>query len=79
MRRAGDVVGAAQGLAVLRVGAGDEDSFPDVGTEVVDESLSEVGRVVDVFGPVSRPFLAVSPNEGVDPAALIGAKLYARN
>lgn len=90
MRRAGEVVRTAQGLAILRV---PEDVGPDpegvdrdspaldgivgIGTEVVDDSLSTVGRVVDVFGPVARPYLAVSPDRG-DPAGLIGDRLYVR-
>jgi RNA-binding protein len=45
---------------------------------VVDEDLEEVGRVVDVFGPVERPFLAVSPDDGVSPALLLDRPLYAR-
>lgn len=75
MRRLGEVVRTAQGLAVLRC-PGDEP--PDVGTEAVDEQLNLVGQVVDVFGPVSRPYVAVSPNEDVALASLLGKKLYAR-
>lgn len=88
MRRAGEVVRAAQGLAILRV---DEDDAPDpasvdrdhprlgdlpgIGTGVVDSSLTQVGRVVDVFGPVARPYLAVKPSHR-DPASMLGDRLY---
>lgn len=75
MRRVGEVVRTAQGLAVLRTQDGDH---PDFGTDVVDESLDDVGRVVDVFGPVERPYVAVSPAEDVRPATLLGDALYAR-
>jgi RNA-binding protein len=75
MKRVGEVVRTAQGLAVVRCPA---DEHPDVGTEVVDERLADVGEVVDVFGPVDRPYLAVSPRDGVDLPALLGEKLYAR-
>ncbi|WP_227354855.1 H/ACA ribonucleoprotein complex subunit GAR1 [Haladaptatus salinisoli] len=75
MRRLGQVVRTAQGLAIVR-SPGEE--HPDLGTEAVDESLRTVGRVVDVFGPVERPYLAVSPDEGTRLAALVGSKLYAR-
>jgi len=75
MRRAGEVVGTAQGLLVAR---SPDESYPDVGTELVDEELTTVGRVVDAFGPAARPYLAVKPAEGVSPAALLGARLYAR-
>lgn len=75
MRRAGDVVRTAQGLAVVR--APDADHV-DIGAAVVDEDLDDVGRVVDVFGPVERPYLAVTPAEGRRLATLVGKTLYAR-
>jgi len=75
MRRVGDVVGVAQGVAVVRAPDGDH---ADIGTPVVDEDLSDCGRVVDVFGPVARPYLAVSPGEGIHLPALVGSPLYAR-
>lgn len=100
MRRVGEVVRTAQGLAIVRVpepadegasgaqtgsgsgresgGATGESDSPRIGTAVVDENLDDVGRVVDVFGPVDRPYLAVSPAAGVVEARLLGAKLYAR-
>lgn len=75
MERLGEVVRTAQGLLILRT---PDDATPDIGTTAVDESLDEVGRVVDVFGPVSRPYVAVSP-DGDDPlATMLGEKLYAR-
>jgi RNA-binding protein len=82
MRRVGAVVRTAQGLAVLRAdddGSGASDEYRDeIGTVVVDDSLEDVGRVVDVFGPVSRPFLAVTPDDDVHLPSLVGATLYAR-
>ncbi|WP_049911049.1 MULTISPECIES: H/ACA ribonucleoprotein complex subunit GAR1 [Halorubrum] len=75
MRRVGTVVRTAGGLAIARAEAGAEP--PRIGSSVVDESLATVGRVVDVFGPVDRPYVAVTPNDD-DLAALVGGKLYAR-
>ncbi len=75
MKRVGEVVRTAQGLAVLR---SPDEEYPDLGTEVVDQDLDPVGRVVDVFGPVERPYVAVSPADGVAIAGLLGEKLYAR-
>jgi RNA-binding protein len=63
-------------LVVVRVTAVDD--VPPIGTAAVDESLSEVGRIVDVFGPVDRPYLAVSPVDHVRLPDLLGTKLYAR-
>jgi RNA-binding protein len=77
MRRAGTVTRTAQGLLVVRCEGAD---YPDIGSECVDEGLDAVGRVVDVFGPVERPYLAVSPaEERADRAALlVGETLYVR-
>ncbi|WP_121823552.1 H/ACA ribonucleoprotein complex subunit GAR1 [Halostella salina] len=75
MERLGEVVRTAQGLLILRV---PDDETPDIGTEAVDESLDRVGRVVDVFGPVSRPYVAVSPDDDRRLALMLGEKLYAR-
>jgi RNA-binding protein len=75
MKRVGEVVRTAQGLAVLR---SPDEEYPEIGTGVVDQDLTEVGRVVDVFGPVERPYLAVSPVDSVSVPALLGEVLYAR-
>jgi RNA-binding protein len=75
MRRVGEVVRTAQGLAVARC---PDDEPADLGTEVLDQDLETVGRVVDVFGPVDRPYVAVSPAAGVALPGLLGEKLYAR-
>lgn len=75
MRRVGDVVRVAQGLAIVRA-PGDE--VPDIGVDVVDESLEAVGTVVDVFGPIDRPYLAVAPGDERHLPALVGSPLYTR-
>jgi RNA-binding protein len=75
MRPVGEVVRAAQGLAIVRL---PDKSHPDLGANVVDADLESVGRVVDVFGPVDRPFVAVTPTDGHNPASLIGSRLYER-
>jgi RNA-binding protein len=74
MKRVGTVSRVAQGVAIVRL----DDDPPEIGTAVLDDSLSNVGRIVDVFGPVDRPYVAVSPASGVTPASLVGSKLYAR-
>jgi RNA-binding protein len=75
MKRVGTVSRVAQGVAIVQL---DDDDHPEIGIPVVDDSLSRVGRVVDVFGPVDRPYVAVSPSNGVALASLVGSKLYAR-
>lgn len=75
MQAAGTVVKTAQGLAIVRC-PGEE--HPDIGAATVDERLDDAGRVVDVFGPVARPYLAVTPAEGRRLTDLLGEKLYVR-
>jgi len=75
MKRVGEVVRVAQGVAIARAPDADH---PDLGTDVIDESLAEVGRVVDVFGPVERPYLAVTLSREVHLPALVGTVLYAQ-
>ena len=75
MHRLGEVVRTAQGLAIVQCS---DDDHPRIGTQAVDEQLASVGRVVDVFGPVARPYVAVSPDEGIALPTLLGKKLYAR-
>lgn len=75
MRRAGRVVARAQGVLVVRGAGGDP---PDIGTTVVDAQLDALGTVVDVFGPVTRPYLAVSPTTP-GAADALSAVVYLRN
>jgi RNA-binding protein len=75
MQRLGTVSRIAQNLLIIRCDTADH---PSIGSEAVDESLSRVGRVVDVFGPVERPYVAVTPAGGVRAASLVGERLYAR-
>ncbi|MFW6002872.1 MAG: H/ACA ribonucleoprotein complex subunit GAR1 [Halanaeroarchaeum sp.] len=75
MQRAGSVVRLSQGLLVLRA---DDTDHAGIGAMVVDETLATVGRVVDVFGPVERPYLAVTPDDDVHPPAMLGETLYLR-
>lgn len=75
MKRIGEVVRVAQGRAVMR--CPDED-YPDVGTSAVTEDLAGAGEIVEVFGPVERPYCAVVPADDVRLATLVGSVLYAR-
>lgn len=73
MRRVGEVVRIAGGLAIAR---SPDEAHPDIGASVVDESLDPVGRVVDVMGPVARPYVVVTPDG--PPAPLLNEPLYVR-
>lgn len=73
MRRVGTVVRAVGGIAVAR---SPDETHPDIGTSVVDDGLATVGRVVDVMGPVDRPYLVVAAEGGG--ATLLNERLYVR-
>lgn len=73
MRRAGQIVGSTQGVLVVRSVEGSE---PSIGDRVVDEHLDSLGRIVDVFGPLEQPYVAVSPENGVSLEGRLGSILY---
>jgi len=75
MKRLGTVHRIAGNLLVLTAADADH---PPIGTTAIDETLSTVGRVVDVFGPVEDPYLAVSPDANTADPGLVGATLYWR-
>lgn len=75
MDRAGVVDSRTQGLLVLRAFGPDP---PAIGATVVNERLNRVGTIVDVFGPVDRPYLAVDPDDDTDDMITIGDRLYIR-
>lgn len=74
MQRIGRVNTIVGGLLIVR---GEDESHPDIGQSVLDESLTTIGDVVDVIGPVERPYTVVAPAEAPDPS-LIETVLYAR-
>lgn len=74
MKRLGTVTGTAQGLVIARAESEDR---PDIGTRALDDQLDAVGRVVDVFGPVEQPYLAIA-SERDRIATLVGDVVYAR-
>ena len=50
---------------------------PKLGSEVLDDKLRVVGKVVDVLGPVSAPYIAVKPSRNYrNPQKLTGHELY---
>jgi len=49
---------------------------PRIGDTVFTKSLTKIGKVSDVFGPVSKPYVAIRPKEGLNLSELIGQFLY---
>lgn len=74
MRGIGTVVRTAGGVAVAR---SHDESHPAIGESVIDGSLETVGRVVDVIGPVDRPYVVIAPHDDT-PASLLNQRLYVR-
>jgi len=48
---------------------------PRIGEKVVDEKLKPFGTVFDVFGPVSKPYVAIKPRTK-DPQTFVNQNLY---
>ena len=51
------------------------ENVPQIGNQVIDEKLKEIGIVFDVFGPTSAPYVAVKPNTQ-NPEQFINQVLY---
>jgi RNA-binding protein len=51
------------------------DKIPKIGIDVVDEGLKVVGKIFDIIGPTSSPYIVVRPKI-TDPQRLIGKKVY---
>lgn len=75
MQRAGTIKRIAGSVLIAR---SETPTVPEIGAETVDEHLDSVGRVVDVFGPVDRPYLAITPADGRRPADTLGEAVYVR-
>jgi RNA-binding protein len=43
---------------------------------VLDKKAQEVGNIIDVFGPVKEPYVAVRPKRDFNTSNLIGQMLY---
>jgi RNA-binding protein len=51
------------------------ENVPKIGDAVVDENLKPIGKVFDIFGPVSSPYVAVRPSTR-EAGKLSGKMLY---
>ncbi|MCS5649604.1 MAG: hypothetical protein NZ820_09750 [Dehalococcoidia bacterium] len=45
-------------------------------TKVFDSESNHVGRVVNIFGPVSEPYLAIAAKKGTRITRLVGREVY---
>ncbi|MGQ9542461.1 MAG: H/ACA ribonucleoprotein complex subunit GAR1 [Candidatus Bathyarchaeia archaeon] len=53
----------------------DQNFCPRLGQIVYDSKLREVGKVRDIFGPVSKPYISITPTIP-DPESLVGKVVY---
>jgi rRNA processing protein Gar1 len=53
----------------------DESRFVKLGTKVCDSKLKEVGKVQDLFGPVTSPYVSVRPTVS-SPAKFVHRIVY---
>jgi len=53
----------------------DESLFSRIGTKICDSKLREIGRVNDLFGPVSAPYVSIKPTVP-SPAKYVGRIVY---
>ena len=53
----------------------DQTGFVKIGTSTCDSKLKEIGKVQDLFGPVSAPYIAIRPLTA-SPAKCVGRIVY---
>ncbi len=75
MRRLGDLERIGQGKGLVSI---EGDELPPIGGTCVDERLEVVGTVVDIIGPVDRPWAVLNPTESVSLTSYLGDRLYLR-
>ncbi|WP_455282888.1 Gar1/Naf1 family protein [[Eubacterium] cellulosolvens] len=46
-----------------------------LGERVFNSKLREVGKIQDIFGPVNRPYISITPKVS-DPLSLVGKVVY---
>jgi RNA-binding protein len=51
------------------------ENIPRIGETVVDENLKPIGKIFDILGPVSSPYVAVRPTVR-DPEKLANKMVY---
>jgi RNA-binding protein len=53
----------------------DEPRFVKLGTRTCDSKLKEIGKVQDLFGPISAPYLSIRPTSS-SPAKFVHRIVY---
>jgi RNA-binding protein len=55
----------------------DTNALPRIGEKVFDSRLREIGIIHDLFGPVARPYISLTPTTS-DPFSLVGKIVYSQ-
>jgi len=58
-------------------GVGRFEVEPKMGQPVFDRSGQRIGNIIDIFGPIQRPYVKIKPASGVELEKLVGRYLYA--
>lgn len=57
MQRLGRVLHVSQSRSIIiRI-----ENIPRIGEAVVNENLKPIGKILDIFGPVSSPYASIKP------------------
>ncbi len=77
MRRLGTLtrIGNDRGLVTLA----NPEQPPAIGTVAIDETLNEIGAIVDIIGPVAEPWAVVVSDPAVELTDHLDSRLYARD
>ncbi len=60
------------GYAILK----DPPKLPKIGSDVVNENMEHVGIVIDIFGPVTEPYVSVKVKKEWDERVTSDTMLY---
>jgi RNA-binding protein len=74
LKRLGKVLHISKrGSIILRT-----EGTPPAGSRsiVLDKKAREVGNIIDIFGPVKEPYVAVRPKRDLNVSELVGQMLY---
>lgn len=74
MKNLGTVLHATEKNTVVVPAA----SMVAVYSRVYDYKGRELGKVIDVFGSVKKPYLLIAPKKGVRITELIGKEIYGK-
>ena len=45
-------------------------------TKIYDSEKRNIGRVINIFGPVNEPYIAIAPNKGMRITKIVGREVY---